>query len=93
MLGWLAGLKPKLWALLGAVLAFLALILRNRHLEYQRDKARHRAKSAEAQIQFETDVDEADSEISAEYSDLRERAREDRKNGQVPDHLRDSNSW
>lgn len=88
-------LKAKRWAWLigAAVLAVLAAIVRIKTLEYQRDRARYRAEHAEAQLDWHADVAEADSEISNEYSELRERAEADKEAGKVPENLRDPDRW
>lgn len=88
MLKFFTGIGPKLWALGAAILGGIYAVIRIRSLEYQRDKARHRAKSAEAQVEFEVKADEAEAEIRSEHSDLRERLEQDKLTGAWPENLR-----
>ena len=85
MLGLLTRLRPKLWALAGAVLAFAALILRNRQLKYSRDKARYRAQVARAGLERKQETEEREAEIAQEWSDYEREAKRDLDT--VPDIL------
>ena len=83
MIALLSGLKLKLYALGG--LAFAALLAALKYMSWRRDEAVERAKRAEALIKRNAETAEADSEISAEYTDIRDR--DDDSN------LTDSNKW
>ena len=84
-MAWLATIKPKLWALAGALLAFAALILRNRSLRYQRDKAVYRAQVARAGLERKRETEERETEIEQEWSDYEREASQDLE--KVPDIL------
>ena len=62
-----------------------ALFLALKYLSWRRAEAEERAERAEAFIKRNAETAEADSEVSAEYSDIRDR--DDDSN------LTDSNKW
>ena len=86
-------LTAKLYGALAIVLAFLAAIFRFRQVKEQRDKARQRADNAEAQIDEANKVNEAESELDNEFSDLERESKHDQANGDMPSHIRDRNDY
>ena len=91
-MNWLT-IKAKLWAFGAIALGVLAAILRFRVVKEQRDNAREQRDQAEAKLKWRDDVEAVDVEIDNEFSDREARAKEDRRRGKVPEHLRNSNSW
>lgn len=83
----------KLYGALALVLTFLAAILRFRQVKEQRDKARQRAANAEAQIGEANKVNEAESELDQEFSDLERESKNAQKDGEIPAHIRDRNDF
>ena len=83
MLTFLAQLKSWAWAICAALIG--ALLFALKFLADSRERWKDKARRAEAQIEYDDAVDEADAEISAEYTDIRER---DSK-----ENLTDANSW
>jgi len=90
----LLGIKAKLWALGGVVLAVLAAIGRMKMLEHQRDKARARAKVAEAERDLERDHAAISKEIRSKRREKRKEAVDQVMAGKVPDALGSGiNDW
>jgi len=63
---WLT-LKTKLIALGDIALSVIAFFLRFKQVKRQRDKARHQADKAEAELEFRDDVDEMETELDSNY--------------------------
>lgn len=83
MLAFLSQLKSWAWAICAALIG--ALLFTVKFLADSRARWKDKAHRAEATIEYKADVEEADAEISAEYSDIRER---DSK-----ENLTDANDW
>ena len=79
------GLTLKSWLVAAAGFIAVVGVLAIAWLKQSRDEWKDKARRAEAQIEYDDAVDEADQEISAEYTDIRER--DDKEN------LRDANDW
>lgn len=82
---------PRLWGVITAIgvslLAVIKVLLsRNKHLKKEN-------KQLEADIGFREGVDEADSEIEQEFSHRADEANRDIDDGEIPDNLRNPNSW
>lgn len=82
---------PRLWGVITAIgvslLAVIKVLLsRNKHLKKEN-------KQLEADIEFREGVDEADSEIEQEFSHRADEANRHIDDGEIPDNLRNPNSW
>jgi len=89
----LAKIKGYAYLIGAALLAFAGLIARNMMLKGQRDRARENAKTYKAQAEQAVEIDGVEAEIELEYSDLEREAKRDIKNGQMPDSIRNRNSF
>ena len=78
-------LKAKLLAIGAAAFAILLATLKI--MIGQRNEAREQVKIAKKKIQFDSDVEELDSEIDQTFSRRVEEAKEAIENDKIPDHL------
>lgn len=86
-MGFFAGAQAKLYAL-GALLAAAAVAwLRIKTLETQRDNARKKAKIFKAQRDQERSNAKTDKQIRLDRSAANKKARQDIRDGKVPDSL------
>lgn len=86
-MGFLLGLKAKMWALGAGLLALAAMLAKMRMLEHQRDKANARAVVAEAERdQIKSNTEIADMTRS-ERREQRKKAVEQIAAGKVPSTL------
>lgn len=95
ILSFLAGLKPKLWALGAAILAFVAVIVRLKWVKQQRDSARYERDKAVFQVKQRKAVDDNLAEVDQTFSRraaLRQQEKQDEPD-KVPDRLRDNNRF
>lgn len=88
-MNWLS-LKAKLYALGGVLLTVTAFFLRLKHVKHQRDKYKEHADIYKNQVEQKKKVDKVDAEIESEYSDKR---REAKASDEMPDNIRNPNSW
>ena len=88
MAAMLAGLKAKALALGAIVLTVLGFFLRLKIVTKQRDKAKQTAAKYKSWSERQTKTTEADAEIESKYSDLKRATKQDLKNDEIPDHLR-----
>ena len=79
-------IKAKLYAILAGIGGFLLLALKV--ILGQNRRLRKENEQLEADIDFREDVDEADAEISQEFSHRAEEAKEALENDEIPEHLR-----
>ena len=86
-------MKIKLYAIGGAVLTFLALVARNMMLKGQLKRSKKNERVYKAQVKQAEAIEKVDAEIDMEYSDLEREAKRDIKRGQMPDNIRNRNSW
>lgn len=87
----LLGIKAKLAALGTLALAAIAAIIRISFLKNQRDALKDKAKTLEAQVKQQAEIEQADAEIEATYSRRAKEAKRVIDEGGIPDHLRDPN--
>jgi len=88
----LLGIKAKLIAAGSLALAAIAAIIRISFLKNQRDSLKTKAKTLEAQVRQQAEIEQADAEIEQEYSRRATEARRVIDEGGIPDHLRDPNA-
>ena len=86
-MGFFSGLQAKLYALGGLLLAVAVTYLRIKQLESQRDAARRKAKVFKAQRDQERSNAAIDKHIRIERNEANKKARQDIRNGKVPDSL------
>lgn len=91
MIAFLAKARAYLGVITAGVIAFLVLLAK--YFKDKADRATRRAKRTETQILRKEEMDEVEAEIDAEYSDLERASKEDRANGQVPEHLSDPDDF
>lgn len=90
----LLGLKANLWGIGGVILAALVTFGNMKRLEYQRDKARAKAKVAEAERDLERDHAKISKQIRSKRREKRKEAVEQVMAGKVPDALGSGiNDW
>lgn len=82
----LLSLKAKLWAIGGAIIASLLLVVKL--LLTQNSKLRKRAEAVESQLKFNKRQAKLDAEVEQEFSHRAEEARRDLDNDEIPEHLR-----
>jgi len=86
-MGFFAGFQAKLYAFGGLLLAAAVAWLRIKQLEGQRDKARRKAKIFEAQRDQERSNSGIDKQLRTDRNVANKKARQDIRDGKVPDSL------
>jgi len=89
---WLT-LKAKLYTAAGFFLAFLAAVFRFKYVKGQRDKYKRHAETYEAQLHQKKQIEEVEQEINLDYADIEREAERDLDSGQMPDNIRDRNTF
>ncbi|KKL77713.1 hypothetical protein LCGC14_2032130 [marine sediment metagenome] len=84
----LLSLKAKALALGAILLTVLGFFLRLKIVTKQRDKAKQKAAKYQAWSERQTKTAEVEAEIESKYSDLKRATKQDLKNDEIPDHLR-----
>ena len=91
-MNWLT-LKAKLYAAGAVLIGVLAFFLRLKVVTHQRDVAKEKAKRATAQAKEATAIVEADAEIEEEFVELEQESEEAIEKGEMPDHMRERNTF
>ena len=92
-MSFLLTLKSKLLALGGFILAVLTVVLRMNMLKDQRDKAREKAKIAQAQAVAAKKTLQEDEKIDQQVDEQRKKSNEAIDNGEMPDNIRNRNDF